>query len=265
MFMLARADLSLVAIGALGGIFSGLLGVGGGVVMVPLLVRVAGLSQHRAHATSLAAIVPLAAFGAATYALGAKVDVAVATALALGTVVGAPLGARLMVRASEGALKLAFGILQIVVALVLVADMPDATTTHAEGLSVPAAAALIGTGVVVGGFSALFGVGGGVIMVPVLTLAMQREQHVAEGTSLAVIVVAALVGALAHRRAGLLTRSDVLPLASGGAVGAVVGAALALAISGGALRVAFAAFLAVMAIDLIRGGVAGLRRAEARP
>lgn len=104
-------------VGLLAGLASGLLGVGGGIVMVPLLTMVLGFSQHKAHATSLASIVPIAAVGAATFALADKVDYRIAIFLAVGSLVGAPLGARLMSRTGEAALKTSFGILLSVVAL----------------------------------------------------------------------------------------------------------------------------------------------------
>src|SRR5688572_16522821 len=108
--------LPIVASGFFAGIMSGLLGVGGGVVMVPLLVMVAKQSQHEAHATSLAAVVLMGAVGAATFAADGKVDVGLALALAAGSLIGAPLGARIMARTAEGPLKIAFGVLMLLVA-----------------------------------------------------------------------------------------------------------------------------------------------------
>jgi uncharacterized protein len=102
-------------IGVMAGVASGLLGVGGGIVMVPLLV-LAGFAQHQAHATSLAAIVPIAAVAATRFAFHGNVDYAVAALLAVGTLVGAPLGARIMARSSEGMLKVLFGCLMLAVA-----------------------------------------------------------------------------------------------------------------------------------------------------
>lgn len=99
---------------------AGLLGVGGGVVIVPMLVMAAGLSQHHAHATSLAAVIVMGAVGAATFAADGKVDVELAAFLALGSLVGAPIGANVMARIAEGPLKVAFGILMFLVAGLLV-------------------------------------------------------------------------------------------------------------------------------------------------
>ena len=95
---------------------SGLLGVGGGIVMVPLLVS-RGLSQHRAHATSLAAIVPIAVVGGVAFALEGDVDYSIALLLSAGSLVGAPLGARVMARTKEAPLKIGFGVFMIVIAI----------------------------------------------------------------------------------------------------------------------------------------------------
>jgi uncharacterized membrane protein YfcA len=105
--------------GLVAGILSGLLGVGGGIIIVPLLVVLVHLSQHQAHATSLAAIVPIGAVGALTFALDGEVDLEVAGLLALGALVGAPLGARIMSRTEERPLKIMFGLLMIAVGVQL--------------------------------------------------------------------------------------------------------------------------------------------------
>jgi uncharacterized membrane protein YfcA len=106
----------LGAIGLAGGLFSGLLGVGGGVVMVPLLVLWAGYGQRDAHAVSLGAIIPISAAGALAFGAAGEIRVWEALALAAGSIAGAQVGARLLARADERKLKLAFGFLLIVVA-----------------------------------------------------------------------------------------------------------------------------------------------------
>src|SRR6187402_3687624 len=76
-------DLQLIAIGLAGGVLSGLLGVGGGIVMVPLLVLWAGYAQRDAHALSLGAIIPISLAGVATYGIAGEVRVEYAVALAI--------------------------------------------------------------------------------------------------------------------------------------------------------------------------------------
>lgn len=115
-------DLVAVLVGVAAGGASGLLGVGGGIVMVPLLVAALGAQQHRAHATSLAAIVVIGAFGALVFGLEGEVEVGPAVMLALGAMVGAPVGAKLMADASESKLKIAFGAWMVAVGVTLIAS-----------------------------------------------------------------------------------------------------------------------------------------------
>lgn len=115
----AKSGVTFVAIGFFAGIASGLLGVGGGTVMVPLLVALAAFSQHRAHATSLAAIVPIASVAVVVFAVEGAVEYDTAALLALGSVVGAPLGARAMAAVGERSLEAAFGLFLIVVGIAM--------------------------------------------------------------------------------------------------------------------------------------------------
>jgi uncharacterized membrane protein YfcA len=108
--------LRLGSIGLSGGFLSGLLGVGGGVIMVPLLVLWARYTQREAHAASLGAIIPISAAGAITFGAAGEIRAGYALALALGAVAGAQVGARALARANERTLKLAFGIFLLVVA-----------------------------------------------------------------------------------------------------------------------------------------------------
>ncbi len=85
--------------------------------MVPLLVALVHLSQHQAHATSLAAIVPIGAVGALTFALVGEIDFKIAGLLALGALAGAPVGARIMSRIAERPLKIMFGVLMTAVGI----------------------------------------------------------------------------------------------------------------------------------------------------
>ena len=102
-------DAQLVAIGVVGGLLSGLLGIGGGVIMVPLLVLWAGFGQRDAHALSLGAIIPISVAGIVTFGIAGRVQWLDAVALALGAVAGARIGAALLARIDERALKVVFG------------------------------------------------------------------------------------------------------------------------------------------------------------
>jgi uncharacterized membrane protein YfcA len=101
----------MAAIGFASGVAGGLLGIGGGGVMVPLLVAFAGVAQRNAHAVSLGAVVPLALAAAITYGAADEVRLDMALALFAGGAVGAPVGAWLLSRADDQIARRAFGIL----------------------------------------------------------------------------------------------------------------------------------------------------------
>ena len=107
-------------------------------------------------------------------------------------------------------------------------------------------------GVFAGVASGLLGVGGGILMVPFLTLAAGLSQHAAEATSLLVVLPTAIVGSLVLRRRGIGDLGLALRFGVVGSLGGVAGALLALALPGRTLRVVFAVFL-------------GARRSAARP
>ena len=114
-----RLGPKLLAIGLGGGVLSGLLGVGGGVVMVPLLVLWAGYWQREAHAISLGAIIPISLAGIATYGVAGQVRWWQALGLAAGSIVGARIGAGLLARIDERLLKVVFGTFLVGVAVLL--------------------------------------------------------------------------------------------------------------------------------------------------
>jgi uncharacterized membrane protein YfcA len=109
----------LIAIGVAGGILSGLLGVGGGIVMVPLLVFWAGYAQRDAHAISLAAIIPISCASVLTYGIAGEIRPWEALALAVGSIVGARIGAGALARIRERPLKLVFGLFLAAVAVLM--------------------------------------------------------------------------------------------------------------------------------------------------
>jgi uncharacterized membrane protein YfcA len=115
-----RLDRRFAAIGGAGGLLSGLLGVGGGVVMVPLLVLRAGYRQREAHAMSLGAIIPISLASVVTYGVAGEVRVGYALALAVGSVFGARVGAGVLARIQERPLKIAFGLFLGAVSILLV-------------------------------------------------------------------------------------------------------------------------------------------------
>lgn len=106
-------------------------------------------------------------------------------------------------------------------------------------------------GLAVGVMSALFGVGGGVLMVPFMVLVLDETQHLAEGTSLLVIIATAIVGTVGHAKRGYVSFRNAALLAAGGIGGGVLGALLALETPGETLKKLFAALVIFSGIRLI--------------
>lgn len=99
------------------GILSGLLGVGGGIFLVPIMVMYFSITQHVAQATSMAIVIPTALVSSAIYGVHGNIDVKLALNLVIGSVIGAYLGARMMKKIPEIRLKQLFGILLMIVGI----------------------------------------------------------------------------------------------------------------------------------------------------
>ncbi|MBM4284179.1 MAG: sulfite exporter TauE/SafE family protein [Deltaproteobacteria bacterium] len=243
----------LVGLGAGG--FGGLVGLGGGVVMIPLMMRFAALHQHQAHGTSLMALVFTGAAGAATYYLEGSVDAAAAACLAATAMLTAPLGALFANRLSEKRLKGCFGVFIIVVAWILLAKPYFALfATPTAGWS--RVLILLASGLGAGFLSGMMGVGGGSIMVPAMVLLAGFGQHGAQGTSLLAMVPAGAVGAVTHARLGNVVTPLLPGLIPGIIVGTCLGGILAHLLSEGALRIIFAVILTWQGIRDVRRAAA---------
>lgn len=223
--MNARRILALLLVGVLGGVLSGLFGVGGGIIMVPLLMMLAGMDQRRASATSLAAIVPTSVVGAVTYGIAGHIDVVAGVAISAGGVVGSLIGARLLRALPIGWLRWLFVALLILVAIRLFFEVParGSGVEHTGG----AIAGLVALGLVMGVASGLFGIGGGVVVVPVLVALFGTSDLLAKGTSLLAIVPASVTGTIANARVRLVSLPDALLVGVSAALASFVGSALA--------------------------------------
>ncbi len=109
--------IALIAIiGLIGGVLSGLFGIGGGLVIVPALILVAGFPIATAAGTSLAALLlPVGLFGALEYYRAGNVDIRAAAVIAVGLLIGAYFGARLGTMLPQQAVQRAFGVFLLVV------------------------------------------------------------------------------------------------------------------------------------------------------
>ncbi|MFO7929290.1 MAG: sulfite exporter TauE/SafE family protein [Candidatus Humimicrobiaceae bacterium] len=107
-----------IILGLGAGVFSGLLGIGGGSVMIPALVYLAGYSQHQAQGTTLAMMIPpIGLLAAIKYYQAGNVKIKVAALMCIGFFIGGYLGARFVDKIPDLVLKRCFGIFLLIVAL----------------------------------------------------------------------------------------------------------------------------------------------------
>jgi len=251
-----------------------LAGMGGGFVMIPLMTsrRLLGLSQHQAHGTSLFAVLFTGLAGALSY--GDQVQYEAASAVALSAMLSARLGAMATNRISEKVLKRALGILMLTMTpaiplkayLLKQSKAPETASNPAKGLTksnntessppmtvesiLPRLIAPAGIGMMSGFLAGVFGVGGGVVVVPALAVATDMTHYQALATSLAAMAPAAAVGTYTHYTLGnVVLRSGIAPmLAMGAFAGAYMGGKLSLQTNEAVLQWGFSGLLTVLGV-----------------
>ena len=239
-----------VVIGILGGLLSGVFGVGGGIIMVPLLMVWGSMDARQASATSLFVIAPTAVTGSITYGVNGYFLPLLATVVALFALIGSFAGSLLLERANATALKWSFVGLQIVAGVTLLIDVP---VPHAIGeensLVLYAGVALLG--LVAGSFSSFFGAGGGILLVPFLILAGWSDLE-AKSISLLALIPASIAGTVSNYRAKRLNMAKgwamILPAAAGSLCGALLATNIDPAVS--RLSLAILAFTFAVAMTI---------------
>lgn len=238
-------------IGLAAGFFGGLVGLGGGVIMIPLMVGILKMGQHKAHGTSLVAFVFTGISGAVTYALNGSVDIFASSLLASTAIFTARAGARYANALPEWKLKRSFGGFLILVSLLLLLKpyLPHVSRHITGWLEI---LILLLTGIFTGFLSGMMGVGGGTIMVPSMVLLTGFTQYTAQGCSLLAMVPVGIAGAYTHWRLGNVSASILPGLVPGILIGTYLGGSLAHVLSEGALRIIFSAVLIWTGVRYLR-------------
>ena len=193
--------------GSLAGFLAGLLGIGGGVILVPLflwLFPLAGFPAevivHTAFGTSLAIILPTAISSTLGHRKRGNVDWHMVGFLALGGVLGSLLGSTAAAIIPGGILKICFAVMQIIISLKLLFYKTYIPTENQEQVK---RTSLVLVGFSGGLFSAFFGMGGGVIAVPLMLIVLKLPIHLAVGNSSALIVVSSFSAVICYIWYGL--------------------------------------------------------------
>jgi hypothetical protein len=247
--MSSRDRMLLLVVGVGAGFLSGVFGVGGGILVVPGLMIFVHMEQRRAHGTSLAAVLPIAAASLVTYWVHDHVDWPVAFWLTVGALGGAFVGASLLAVISKRNLALVFAIVLVVVGVRLF------FTVSGDGrgdITFVSAAAYVVVGLATGALSGLLGIGGGAIMVPIMAVLFGIPSVIAKGTSLAVIIPTALMGTLKNRSNANVDLTASIVVGTTGVVMAVVGAWVSARMSDVVSNALFAVLLIAVAARMLR-------------
>jgi uncharacterized membrane protein YfcA len=235
-------------IGFAGGMLSGLIGIGGGVVFVPALVYVAGWNIKEATAASLAIFV----FGALSGTLRSlrgenpvnwKAAALLSSVVAPSTLVGVAINQF----SPEALVQLAFAAFLVVLAYPMARARPQ--TGEGSRRIRPALVLLAGVGV--GVMAGLVGIGGTVLMIPLMVFGLGLRVKTAMATSLAIAILTGIVGSAGYIVAGFDRLSSLPPLIAGAILGAWFGASSRDRIPETVLQRGFAVFMVIVAIRLV--------------
>ncbi len=242
--------LFLGAIGVVGGMLSGLVGVGGGIAFVPGLLYVGGWNIQDAVAASLVIIIFSSLSGTIRNARSADpVNWRVAGLLSLAIAPSALIGVLISRVSPEIVVKVAFATLLIALAYPT-ARGGGKYDSNRKDIPVPL---VFLAGIFIGTLSGLVGVGGGVAMVPLMVLGMGLTTKRAVSTSLAVVMFTGIVGAAGYVATGFRDVQDLLslpPLIIGSVIGAPLGVRLRDWLPEGVVRIGFGVFMVIVALRL---------------
>ncbi|HVO67849.1 MAG TPA: sulfite exporter TauE/SafE family protein [Syntrophales bacterium] len=229
-------------IGLIAGVVGGLVGLGGGVLMIPLMVSWKGIGQHKAHGTSLVAVAFTGIVGAVTYASFNALDIWAAIIVSAAALWPARLGAKYCCEVPELKLKRIFGVFLIFVSFFLLLKPYFPSFSHSH-MSLWEILILLITGVATGFVSGIMGVGGGPLMIGGMVLLAGFDQYTAQGSSLLAMVPLAAVGAFTHWRLGNVEENLLKGIIPGIILGRYAGGSCAHFLPENILRFIFAAVL----------------------
>lgn len=252
-------------VGVLIGIASGLLGIGGGTVMVPIFRLAFGMSATMSTATSLFAIIPTSISGAISHAKGKTCIPALGIAAGLGGACLSPVGVWLAQLSPDWLVMFAAALIIGYSAINMfkkafklrpagqLAAEADAAAPTADDSSLSRKQLLQGAaiGLVAGLASGYVGVGGGFIMVPLMLSIIGIPMRKASGTSLIAVMILAIPGVIEQGIIGNINYLAGIAIVIGTIPGAVIGARLVTKVPERTLRLLFGCFLIVAAVMLV--------------
>jgi uncharacterized protein len=240
----------VLALGLAVGVLVGLLGIGGGVVLVPAMVYLLHFDQHLAQGTSLFILLPPIGLGALRqYWRAGQVDLRAGIYCAIGFLLGGYAGGRFAVPMSSESLRAVFAVFLLLSAVLLWGKSRGAPGPKTPSRPPPSetpfgAVAILGSAAFCGVAAGMVGIGGGVLVVPLLGLLFGFDQHRAQGTSLiALIPPTGLLAFLEYAKGGFVSWRTGLLLIPGVFLGGILGGQVARRLDPGLMRQVFASML----------------------
>ena|SRR6202035_3931842 len=237
------------------GVLVGLLGIGGGVVLVPALVYLLHYDQHMAQGTSLFILLPPIGLGALwEYWKNGQVDLRAGIYCALGFLIGGYGGGKIAVPMPSNVLKAIFGCFLMMSAVLLWRKTSAVSAPNGVDAGSSKESSLRALGIfLMAGFcgvaAGMVGIGGGVLLVPLLSLLFGFSQHRAQGTSLiALIPPTGLLAFLAYWKAGYVDLHTGVLLIPGVFAGGILGGIMARKLNARRMGEVFAALMFLLGI-----------------
>jgi uncharacterized protein len=246
--------LTILALGLSVGVLVGLLGIGGGVVLVPAMVYLLHYDQHLAQGTSLFILLPPIGLGALRgYWKNGQVDLRAGILCAIGFLLGGYVGGRIAVPMASRDLQGVFGFFLMLSAVLLWRKAPGSKPAEAispaEEPHLARSAGILLIAAFCGVAAGMVGIGGGVLLVPLLVLLFGFRQHRAQGTSLvALIPPTGLLAFLTYAKAGYVNWLAGFLLIPGVFLGGILGALLARRLNPRRMRQVFAALMFILGV-----------------
>ena len=219
---------TFTAIGLVAGLFAGFFGVGGGIVVVPMLILFFHFDQRQASITSLVAIIPTSLVAATAFLLSGSVpfeQAAFGLMIAIGSTITAPLGSWALRTWNTAIVRWIFIVILLNAAIHVFYELPD-RNSHLEW-SAATVIGLIGVGALMGFASGLLGIGGGLLILPLLVLGFGVSDLTAKALSLIAMSPAAISGTIGSARAGVVNWKAGISLGIPMALSSTVGVWLA--------------------------------------
>ena len=265
-------------IGIIAGIMAGMFGIGGGIVMVPALMTLKGFSITQANGASLTALMmPVGILAVIEYKKKNLIDYKVASFMALGLLLGVYFGSRLALTLPVMLLKQIYGIFLLAVfwkffdfktikrkeiILNTVGNNLIENVVDNESISLlnkmkkrSSIFYLLPLAIIAGILSGMFGIGGGLVIVPIMITLLKFSAKKAVGTSLAALLLpVALPGVLTYYYAGQLEIQSSLIMALGLILGSFAGAKITISLPSPFIKRIYAFFILIIGINFIYTG-----------